>query len=174
MQKSIIVRPLSGQDAQSYCTLRLEAVTSFPDSFLSTAAVESKRSILSFQYELSSAAIPPAFGYYGIFLENHLVGYLQLGCSLLPKQHHLAFVYNLYITRNHHREGLAETLINHCLSVLREKTKVERLFVTCNANNHHGVAFYTKLGFIPWGKRPKSVLWQGEYDDEIEWVLELR
>ena len=168
------IRPLISKDGAAFQTLRLEAVTEFPDSFLSTIKVESNRPLLSFQYELQTATIPPIFGYYGIFQNNQLLGYMQLGCSLLPKQLHIAFVYNLYISRQHHQQGLAKQLIQHSINQLKTATQIERLFVTCNANNQLGVAFYTALGFTIWGKRPKSVLWQGHYDDEIEWVMELR
>jgi ribosomal protein S18 acetylase RimI-like enzyme len=168
------IRPLTSQDGAAYQTLRLEAVTEFPDSFLSTTKIESNRPLLSFQYELQAAIVPPLFSYYGIFQDGQLLGYTQLGCSLLPKQLHIAFIYNLYISRAHHQQGLAKQLIQHCVHQLKTTTQIERVFVACNANNPLGVAFYTALGFKIWGKRPKSVLWQGVYDDEVEWVLELR
>lgn len=173
-EPAITIRPLTSSDGAAFQTLRLEAVSEFPGSFLSTSIVESNRPLLSFQYELKTAFIAPIFGYYGIFQNQQLLGYMQLGCSLLPKQLHIAFIYNLYVSRSHHKQGLAKQLVQHCISLLKEKTQIERLFVTCNASNALGVAFYSALGFSIWGKRPKSVLWHGNYDDEIEWVLELR
>ncbi len=172
-ETTIQIRQLTKQDGAAFQTLRLEAVAEFPDSFLSTSKVELNRPLLSFQYELQTAVLPPIFGYYGIFRDSRLLGYMQLGCSLLPKQAHIAFIYNLYVSRRHHNQGLAKQLVQHCIHQLKTRTQIERLFVTCNANNPFGVAFYAALGFKVWGRRPKSVFWQGVYDDEVEWVLEL-
>lgn len=174
LKQTATIRPLTSLDGAAFQALRLEAVSQFPGSFLSTASAEENRPLLSFQYELKTASIPPVFGYYGIFQNHQLVGYMQLGCSLLPKQLHIAFIYNLYVSRSHQKQGLAKQLVQHCIDLLKEKTQIERLFVTCNASNSFGSAFYSAFGFSVWGKRPKSVLWQGNYDDEIEWVLELR
>lgn len=168
------IRRLTSDDAPAFQALRLTAVTKFPGSFLSTTLAESNRPLLSFQYELRTAIVPPVFGYYGIFQANTLIGYVQLGCSLLPKQAHIAFLYNLYVDQHHQQQGFAKQLVQHCLNQLKTDDTIERVFVTCNASNASGVAFYTALGFTVWGKRPNSVLWQGKYDDELEWVLELR
>lgn len=167
------IRQLTIADATVFQKLRLTAVTDFPASYLSTTQIETNRPLLSFQYELKNSNVPPVFGYYGGFLNGQLVGYLQLGCSYLPKQLHIAFIYNLFVEQSHQQRGVAKQLVRYCIQQLKSKTAIERLFVTCNASNSHGVAFYTALGFTAWGKRPKSVLWQGKYDDEIEWVLEL-
>jgi ribosomal protein S18 acetylase RimI-like enzyme len=170
---NITFRQLDTSDAKHYQTLRLEALTVNPESFLSTVATEQKKSLISYEYELKAAVYPPVFGYHGVFIDQQLVGYIQLGGSYLPKQHHLAFLYNLYIAKDFRRQKLAQQLITYATELLRAQTVIEQLFVGCNAKNIQGAAFYQALGFKNWGRRPKSVKWQGEYDDELEWVLEL-
>lgn len=167
-------RLLTEQDAVAYQKLRLEALAVNPASFLSVSEVEATRSLLSFQYELQNAKYPPVYGYQGVFIDGQLAGYLQLGCSTLPKQAHIAFLYNVYIGQSYRRQGLGRQLLERIIALLKQQTPVERLFVTCNALNDDGARFYQAMGFTVCGHKPKSVKWQGQYDDEVEWVKEIK
>ncbi len=166
-------RLLDGMDAKAYQQLRLEALMVNPGNFLSVHAVEAKRSVLAYQYDLENAQTGDVCGYHGAFLDDDLVGYVQLGCSYLPKQAHVGFIYNLYISQHHRRLGLARQLFGHVIDQVRSQTVMEKLFVTCNSSNQEATHFYQALGFQIWGRKPGSVKWEGIYDDEVEWVLDL-
>lgn len=166
-------RLLHKYDAAAYQGLRLEALSVNPNSFLSVHAQESKRSLLAYQYELENAQANNLFGYYGVFLDGALVGYVQLGGSFLPKQAHIGFLYNLYVSHGHRRLGLARQLFTFVIETVRRGSQIERLYITCNASNQEASHFYQAMGFVVWGRKTGSVKWQGTYDDEVEWVLEI-
>lgn len=173
------IRPLTTADAPAYRALRLSALKTNPESYLATYESESQKSVETMAWELRQWTQPPANGYYGLFLqsqpsgENHLVGYAQLDQIFMPKQRHIAYLYNLYIDPAHRGQGYATKLIEHLSSLARETAGVERLFITCNRHNTAAQALYQKLGFRQYALREKSVKWQGEYDDELEMVKEL-
>jgi ribosomal protein S18 acetylase RimI-like enzyme len=167
------IRLLSADDAVAYKELRLKALTTNPESFLATFEAENLKSLASFSAELRYSLSEPIFGYYGIFEDNHLVGYAFLEKSYLEKQQHVAFFYNLYIHPDYRGKKLASKLFEFLLTQLKEKTKIERLFLSCNQKNQPAQELYKKLGFKPYAIKEKSIKWQGQYDDEIEMVMEL-
>ena len=170
----MIIRMLTGIDAPAYRTLRLHALQSNPESYLATFPTESKRSEESFASEIRYSISAPIFGYYGVFDDNDsLVGYAQLDKSYLDKQQHIAFLYNLYVHPDHRGHGYASKLFTFLMDQAKEKTQIERIFISCNRKNTPAQALYKKLGFSEYGVKEKSVKWNGEYDDEVEMVKDL-
>lgn len=168
-----IIRPLTTADAPAYRALRLAALQHNPESYLATYESENQKSVDTIAWELRQWTRPPVNGYYGLFVENQLIGYAQLDQIFVVKQRHIAHLYNLYIDPTHRGQGHATKLIEHLTQLAREKAGVERLFITCNRHNTAAQALYQKLGFRQYALREKSVKWQGEYDDELEMVKEL-
>lgn len=170
------IRLLTPDLAEPYRTLRLKALQTDPVSFLATYDAERRKSLDTFVWELRYAASPPVSGYYGVFTgsnNDQLVGYALLDQVSLPKQQHIAYLYNLYIDPDHRGQGHATTLLNHLSQLARDQAGIERIFITCNRKNQPAKVFYHKNGFTEYSVREKSVKWQGEYDDEIEMVKEL-
>jgi len=166
----MIIKLLNHQDAEIYKDLRLQALQKNPESFLATYEIESKKPINHFSSELIYAISPPVFGYYGVFIDKKLVGYAHLSDSYLPKQKHIAYLYNLYIDPDYRGKGLAVKLFEYMLEKVKEQTEIERLFLSCNKKNAPAQKLYKKLGFTKFGLKEKSVKWQNEYDDEVEMV----
>jgi ribosomal protein S18 acetylase RimI-like enzyme len=166
------IRLLTTDDATTYQALRLKALQTNPESYLSALENEQTKPTDSFAWEIRSATASPVSGYYGLFSKNQLIGYAQFDQVQLPKQQHTAYLYNLYVDPNHRGQGLATRLVDH-LTKLAKQHQIERLFITCNRKNTPAQQFYTKLGFTQYGLKEKSVKWQGEYDDEVEMVKKL-
>jgi len=167
------IRLLTSADAILYRALRLEALQTNPNSFISTFEAEKNKSKSSFESELVGVYNPPLFGYWGVFDGEFLIAYIQLFKSYLPKQAHIAFLYNLYVDPKYRRKKIATKLLNHLIKQLKNQTQTERIFLSCNAKNKEALNFYRKSGFKRCGIKAKSIKHQGEYDDEIEMVLEL-
>lgn len=168
------IRRLTAGDGAAYQALRLEALATNPGSFLATLASEQNHNLEYFERELEAAHHSPMYGYYGIFDQNALIGYVYIDTSYLPKQRHIAFLYNLNIATSHRRQGLAQQLCQEIFSLLKKQTEIELVFAACNASNKTARSFYHQLGFRRCGIKPKAIKWQGEYDDEVELVLELK
>lgn len=173
------IRLLTAQDGSAFQTLRVKALQTDPDAFLATFEQESQRHEHVFAQELDLCYAPPSFGYYGLFSDddaesNQLVGFCQVMRSVMPKQTHLATIYNLYLDPSVRGRGQAIFLLTHIIEELRKITDLEQVFISCLAKNRAAYQLYQKLGFKRCGIKPHSSKWQGQYDDEIELVLRLR
>ncbi len=169
------IRPLSTQDAHAYQTLRLQALQTNPDSYLSTYESEKDKPTDAFAWEIRYAASPQLGGYYGLFTDaepQELIGYAQLDPSQLPKQQHTAALFNLYVHPDHRHQGHAKKLISH-ITDLAKQHGIEQIFINCNRKNQPAQKLYQSLGFTEYGVKSKAVKWQGEYDDEVQMVKEL-
>lgn len=167
-------RPLTPNDATAYRALRLAALTHNPECFLGTLEFESRYNLEFFERELAGAAAANCFGYHGVWENDQLLGYVQLETSYLPKQRHIAFLYNLYISHLARRRGLARQLCDYVFKKLRTETPVELVYLAYNSSNTSARDFYRSLGFQRCGIKPKAIKWQDHYDDEVEMVLQLK
>lgn len=163
------IRLLSVADAPAFQTLRLHAVTNDPQAFLSTIEFETAKNLQQYTTELAFAGLISPFGYYGFFDQNHLVGFVQLGTTGLPKQKHIGFIYNLYVDPRFRRQHVAWQLCQKVLQVATDH-QIERIFANCLRNNPKAMAFYQRLGFSACGQRIQSVKLAEVYEDEIELV----
>jgi RimJ/RimL family protein N-acetyltransferase len=163
-------RLLTGQDGADYQILRLRSLQTNPEAFLSTYESEANKHEISFCNELDYAYSPPYFGYYGCFEGERLIGFCLIQQSYLNKQDHVAFLYNLYVDPLFRGQKVATTLIAEVINQLSKHEHIERLFLTCTAKNKVAVKFYKNIGFKRCGIRPRSVKWDGAYDDEVEMV----
>ncbi len=164
------IRLLTRADGPLFQKLRLESLGDSPQAFMSTLEAENKLHEDQFGEHLDWAFHPPHFGYFGLFIEDQLVGYVQAGKTFLEKQNHVAQINNLYITPNFRGKGLAKQLVQYVLDQLRASEKVERVYLSCTATNKNAFRFYRGLGFQRYAVRAKAIKWQDKYDDEIELV----
>jgi RimJ/RimL family protein N-acetyltransferase len=169
----MIIRLLTTADVAPYRVLRLKALQTNPESYLSTFESEKIKPLDSFMWELRYATSQPINGYYGVFVDDSLVGYAQLERSYLAKQKHIAYLYSLYIDSDYRGKGFATKLLEHLTQLAKEKAQIERVFITCNRKNLPAQTFYKKLGFKEYSIREKSVKLGNEYDDEVEMVKKL-
>lgn len=170
------IRLLTRIDGPAYQGLRLQSLQTNPEAFLSIFDGEKTLHEDIFSNHLDQSYHPPFLGYYGIFVDDELAGYVQLSQNFLEKQEHIAFLNNLYISPKFRNQGLATQLFDHILAELRdvrsgnERAKIERLFLSCTASNKSAYRLYQKLGFRRYGVKVKAIKWQGKYDDEVEMV----
>jgi len=174
MSPNVDIRLLTRSDAPEYQQLRLLSLQTDEVAFLSTFDMESKLPDVAFADHLDWAFHPPSFGYFGIFVDDELAGYIQTGKNYLEKQSHVASLYNLYIAPKFRHKGYAGQLIAFVTNLLRDEDNIERVFLTCTAKNPNAYNLYKRLGFHRIGVKVKAIKWNGQYDDEIEMVKLLR
>lgn len=170
----IEIRLLTKSDAPDYQQLRLKSLQTDSAAFLSTFEMESKLHDIAFADHLDWAYHPPSYGYFGLFSDGKLAGYIQTGKNYLEKQAHVASLYNLYVDPDHRHKGFARQLMDFVMKLLLEEENIERVFLSCTAKNPTAYTFYKRLGFHRIGVKVKAIKWNGQYDDEIEMVKLLR
>ncbi len=168
------IRLLTGTDGAAYQALRLESLQKNPEAFLTTYEEECKLHEDAFSSHLDAAYHPPYFGYFGIWVDvngnEELAGYIQLSQNYLDKQSHIGLFTNLYFSPRFRGQGLATALFEHIFRLVMEAGKIERLYLTCTAQNKPALAFYKKLGFRRYAVKVKAIKYGSQYDDEIELV----
>jgi ribosomal protein S18 acetylase RimI-like enzyme len=170
-------RLLTAQDGPTFQIKRIESLQQNPDAYLTVLEQEQNRHEADFAQELESNYHPPTFGYYGAFTDDsdhpELAGYCLITSSWLPKQKHIAMMYNLYVSPQFRHQHVASHLMKYITEQLAAHEHVDRLFITCAASNKPALRFYAKHGFRRCGRRPGSIKWQGQVDDELEFMLEI-
>jgi len=168
MKKTI--RLLTRDDGPLYQKLRLQSLETDSLAYLSTYDTECKLHEVAFQDHLDWAYHPPHHGYFGIFVDDELAGYVQVSKTYLDKQDHLVYMNNLYISPKYRGQGLATALFGYIFQVLQSSEYIERIFLSCTAKNKPAMALYKKLGFHRIGVKVQAIKWRGTYDDEVEMV----
>ncbi|MFH1958876.1 MAG: GNAT family N-acetyltransferase [Patescibacteria group bacterium] len=173
MTTQVLIKRLDENDALAYKKIRLLALQTNPEAFLSTLDAEYHKSQASFIYELSVAYQNPVWGYYGLFINNKIIGFCQVSKSYLAKQKHIAFLYNLYLNPDYRSKGYAKKLVNFILEKIKTQN-IERIFISYLAKNKSVRGFYDHLDFKQCGVKEKAAKNNNEYDDEVEMVLEIK
>src|SRR6185369_7891221 len=109
----IEIRLLTRDDGPAYQKLRLQSLQENPEAFLSTYENESKLHEKTFSDHLDWAYHPPHHGYFGVFVDGELAGYVQISKTYLDKQAHVVMMNNLYIAPKWRKMGLATRLFDH-------------------------------------------------------------
>lgn len=170
----MIIKKLTSTHAHQYQRLRLEALQNYPQAFLSLYENEKQKTIYEFEWEIKSSYPTPFWGYYGVFENQQLLAYLQISKSPLPKQAHLAYVYNLYVSHQHQRQKVGNQLMRFIITQIKKKGEnIEQIRLAHNGKNLQAHNFYKSLGFKTEAIKKKTIKYQDEYDDEIEMVLYL-
>jgi len=165
-------RLLTTQDTLAFQALRLQSLKINSSAFLSDFDSEQQKPAARFSQEIVFASLKSPYGYYGCFVDQELVGYVQINNNGLAKQAHVAFLYNLFFNPAFRGQGLATQLVNNLINLLKQQ-QIEKLFASCLGRNQTALHFYQQLGFSEYGRCRDSVKWQGQYDDEIELVMNL-
>lgn len=169
------IRQLTGSDAQIYRDLRLKALTTDPDSYISTFEKESKKSLSDFSWELRSSLKPSIEGYYGVFDKGELLAYLQISKTGLTKQEHIIFLYNLYVDSNYRRQKIGSLLVNYIIEQIKEKDKqIEQILLAYNGKNISAGKLYQSLGFKKFAIQKNTIKYKNQYDDTIEMVYQIK
>jgi ribosomal protein S18 acetylase RimI-like enzyme len=160
---------MTREDGTAYQALRLESLRENPQAFLSTFETENQLHETVFADHLDAAYHPPHLGYFGIFINDELAGYVQIATSYLEKQKHIVFLNNLYVGLRFRRHKYATQLLNHVFAELHA-AGVERIYLSCTARNAPAQRLYRHLDFHRYGVKTKAIKWQNSYDDEVEMV----
>ncbi|QAS51741.1 GNAT family N-acetyltransferase [Halobacillus litoralis] len=164
-------RELNGSDAARYYELRLEALLTNPDAFITTYEQEKQRPdpIKSTADRLDSKTSRT----FGLFSEETLVGVVTLIKEAHPKFAHKASIVAMYITPENRRKGGAELLIQEVI-LFSQAIHLEVLHLSVVTDNQPAKKLYEKLGFESYGVERKAIKLPDRYLDEEHMALFLK
>ncbi|WP_079529276.1 GNAT family N-acetyltransferase [Halobacillus hunanensis] len=160
----MIIRPLSGSDASTYRTLRLEALQTNPDAFITTYEQEKNKpdAIETTVQRLNSDEAHT----FGVFIEEKLVGNVTLQKEPHPKFSHKASILAMYVHPECRGQGAGEMLLEKAIQFAKG-IGLEILQLSVVKDNLPAKKLYEKVGFREYGIEHKAIKIEDRYLDEI-------
>ncbi|MCP3026797.1 GNAT family N-acetyltransferase [Halobacillus sp. A5] len=160
------IKLLTGDDAKAYRELRLEALLTNPDAFLTTYEQEKQRpDPINFTAERLDS---PNSKTVGAFDQDQLVGIATLTQERHPKCLHKGSIVGVYVTAAHRRSGTAEKMMKELIEKA-SSFKIEIIQIGVVTNNKPAVRLYEKLGFRVFATERHAIKLHDRYLDE-QWM----
>lgn len=164
-------RELTGEDAEAYYELRLEALLTNPDAFITTYEQEKQKpNPIQTTSERLNSDLSRTFG---LFSEGKLRGIATLMRQTHPKFSHKGEILAMYITPSIRRKGGAAQLFSEIIKSARD-LELEQLLLSVVTENEPAKALYQKVGFQSYGLEQRAIKLTERYLDEEHMVMFLK
>ena len=166
----IQVRKLGPADAESFQSLRLQALREDPIAFASSYEDERDTPLDTVARRLvpgDDRAIVGAFD------RGQLVGLAAWHREEMRKMHHKGFVWGVYVRQSHRGRGLGRRLLEAVIAMARRSPGILVLNLTAYADNHAAIALYESLGFVIYGREQAALCVDGTLHDDVHMALRL-
>lgn len=160
---SIEIRRLNAADAKEYQALRRESLEQEPANF--EAAVEDEAAMTTEAW----AAKLVDNQFFGAFSGQRLVGIARFHAETGAKVRHRGHVTGVFLRPEARGTDIATRLMEAVITAARRQVRFVYLLV--NASNQRALRFYTRLGFVVFGRDPGGLLVDGVLHQDILMVL---
>jgi RimJ/RimL family protein N-acetyltransferase len=156
-------RLLNANDAESYYQLRLEALLTNPDAFITTYEQEKQRPdpIETTAQRLEAETSRTI----GLFKDEKLQGVITIVKETHPKFSHKGNLVAMYISPDSRRKGGAKLLVQEAIN-LSKALNLEVLHLSVVTDNHPAKKLYEGIGFQSYGLERKAIKLPNRYLDE--------
>ncbi|MFZ0369717.1 MAG: GNAT family N-acetyltransferase [Halobacillus sp.] len=157
------VRELNGKDAEDYYELRLEALLTNPDAFITTYEQEKQRPdpLVKTAERLDSHSSRT----FGLFEDGTLCGTATLVKETHPKFSHKGSIVAMYVSPGCRRKGGAALLLQEVIN-FSKAIELEVLHLNVVTDNTPAKKLYEKVGFQSYGVERKAIKIADRYLDE--------
>ena len=162
---AVIVRKLIETDAQAFRILRLSALQSQPDAFVSAWEEEVDRPLSWFADILRDEYVV------GAQIDGILIGTAALHRGDRLKTRHRATLWSMYVVPTARHRGVGATLVREVIGEARGT--VEELHLSVGANNDAALKLYETLGFVRFGLDTRALKISNQYVDVVMMRLAL-
>lgn len=161
-EPSLAIRPLTGQDAQAFHAMRLQATQNYPAGIVPTYEEEAA---LTPEQNLARMRASETQIVFGAFDGGTLAGITGLMRNARQKESHKAFIWGVFVHPDYRRSGIGRQLIARAMDEARERG-VLQVHLVVSGQNPRAQALYRSLGFVRYGVEPRGLCIGGEYFDD--------
>ena len=163
------IRLLQEDDWAAFQQLRVQATVESPLAIWPTRDEEAGRAPAEVRARIAPTAFQAVFG---AFAGDELVAIAGVRREPLAQVAHRAMLWGVYVHPAHRRGGLARRLLAATCAHARAQG-VLQIHLAVNARNPRALALYESLGFVPYGREPRTLRVDGVFYDEILMALPL-
>ncbi|WP_299205784.1 GNAT family N-acetyltransferase [uncultured Tateyamaria sp.] len=154
------VRRLTGADAADWRALRLEALSTYPQAFLTTYDEAAAVSLDTIADRLENGHS------FGVFTGSTLVGIGSLIPQTKAQTKHRADLGAFFVQPGAQGSGAATALVEG-IAAAAGQLGISQLELFVAASNARAIAFYTRAGFREVGQIPNATLSDGHAETDL-------
>jgi ribosomal protein S18 acetylase RimI-like enzyme len=162
------IRPITADDAEEWCAIRLEALRVAPTAF--SSSYEETRAMDAAQIAQRIPSGVGADALFGAFLAGALAGTAGFHVQAGLKLRHKGTLWGVYVREPARGAGIGEALVRAAIE--RARRHVAVLQLTVAAQNEPARRLYTRLGFVDYGLERRALRIDGEDHDQIRMALD--
>jgi ribosomal protein S18 acetylase RimI-like enzyme len=163
------IRPLAPHDWQAFRALRLAAIAESPLAIWPIHAEEAGRSADEIRARIAHT---PHGAVLGAFDGPDLVGIAGVRREALVQVAHKAQLWGVFVQPAARRHGLGRALVQAACTHARAGGALQ-VHLGVHAGNVRAVALYAGLGFVEYGREPRTLRVGATFHDELLMVLRL-
>ena len=163
------LRKLQSSDAESWASLRREALENHPLAFGASVPENPAELVQIFTQRLAETEA----ALFGVFSGKLLVGAAGIRRNPGLKERHKALIWGMYVNSANRRGGAGRMLLQAAMDQARLWPGVKQIHLTVSDIALDAKRLYEKTGFRAWGCEPQALCWRGDYVSETQMVLPL-
>jgi RimJ/RimL family protein N-acetyltransferase len=161
-------RILTPRDVEAYRALRLEALTTEPAAYTSSAEDFEKESLEQIAKRLETQQHGSFM--MGAFNEGNLVGTAYFVPETRLKVQHKGFIFGVYVTALVRGKGVARKMMQEVLTRAKTYPKIKQINIAVMTSQVAARNLYLSLGFERWGLERDALKLGDRFYDE-EWMV---
>lgn len=165
LSDAIEIRSLDASHAQSFRTLRQNALREFPETFSLTATEERDTPWPDYLQRFEAEWISGDSVILGAFHQGELVGALGLRRWERQKLRHKSYIWVFFVGPAARRMGIGKRLFNLALQYARALTDLEQIQLSVSGESPSVRAIYVAFGFEPFGREQHALRMHGRFVD---------
>lgn len=169
MVDEIIFRKVSTSEIEDYHKLRLACLKEFPQNFGTLYKEEFESANFKFDEIITQDSATDFL--MGAFTNNTLVGICGFIQEKREKTRHIGEISGMYVLPEFSGRKIGAGLLHETIKLAFGNSELEQIVLAVTEKNQSAKRLYEKFNFTEYGRLPRYLRFEDEYDGQILMVL---